>query len=192
MNPSRTTLSAAGPVSSLGRPTSSPAVPGPVSALGHVVPPGGAAASLSIHNNSLGSAQHHCREAKGGASLDVVASERLPKLTNAQIKKLPSAQRAQYKAQRKATEQHVPQDKAPVGAERDSAPMPRVAVPHLERESPAAPLTTAVDTATSTGPAGATASGGAGGSDDGVSARSGMQVTSAGGPGQSRADLGRD
>ena len=44
----------ADPVSSLGRTTSSssPAVPGPVSTLGHVVlpVPGGAAASLSTHN----------------------------------------------------------------------------------------------------------------------------------------------
>ena len=41
----------ADPVSSLGRPTSSPTVPGPVSSLGHVVPPGGASASFSIINN---------------------------------------------------------------------------------------------------------------------------------------------
>jgi hypothetical protein len=165
-----------------------------VSTLGHVVLLGGAAASLSTHNNSLGSAQHHCREAAEGASLDHTAPARMPKLTNAQIKKLPAAQRARYKeAQRKASQaevQHAPTTHHKVGTERDSVPMPRVEMPHLERESPAAPPVTAVDNLTGIGCTGAGQS--VGGSGNGVSARSGMQVTSAGGPGQSRADLGRD
>jgi len=143
-----TTFPAADPVSSLGRPTSSPAVPGPVSTLGHVVLPGGAAASPSTHNNSLGSAQHHCRPGEAtepeGASLDHPATARMPKLTNAQIKKLPAAQRARYKeAQRKASQaeaQHAPTTHHKVGTERDSVPMPREEMPHCRLPRHPSPL----------------------------------------------------
>jgi hypothetical protein len=92
--------SATDPVPSLGRPTSSPAVPGPVSSLGHVVPTGGACASLSSVNNALGSPQHHCREVAEGATTR--PSTYTQRLSNAQVKKLRRPERARYKALIKA------------------------------------------------------------------------------------------
>ena len=183
-----TTLPTADPASSLGRPTSSPAVPGPVSSPGHVVPLGGAVASPSFSIDALGSAQHHCREAAAGvpsargataaAGPDGHPPVRL--LSNAQVKKLPTAERKKYKAQLKALEartQSKADDKTDAG--REPASTTRGEVPHFARDSEAA------------SPATASAVTGTSGSDR-AGARSGKQVTFAGGPGDRRADLGRD
>ena len=174
-----TTLPTADLVSSLDRPTSSSAVPGSVFALGHVVPTGGAAASSSISIDALGSAQHHCREAAGGA----------PKLTNAQVKKLPKKARAKYKAQLEALEaQEALHAESKVndkkGAEGDSAPMPRGSMPHFARDATFVP-------SASSAPASAVSATGTG-SGAGTGERPGQQVTFAGGPGDQGADLGRD
>ena len=183
-----TTLPTADPASSLGRPTSSPAVPGPVSSPGHVVPLGGAVASPSFSIDALGSAQHHCREAAAGvpsargatAAAEPDGHPPVRLLSNAQVKKLPTAERKKYKAQLKALEartQSKADDKTDAG--REPASTTRGEVPHFARDSEAA------------SPATASAVTGTSGSDR-AGARSGKQVTFAGGPGDRRADLGRD
>ena len=155
-------------------------MPGPVSSLGHVVPLGGAAASPSILNDALGLAQHHCREAAEGAPHDRAATGHLPthfvRLSNAQVKKLSAPERAKYRARLQAALEAQSKVDATDGAG-EHAPVTRGAMPHSEREEHATPAT-----------AGAFSTG----SRDGVSARTGQQVTSTGSPGQTRADLGRD